>query len=120
MTDDEFEATNPQKVDGALQDIIGGLKKAAGGFEELRSLVPTLPVTEIPKLLETIPLPYIQPLTKPMVQAIKSLGEMKMVELVVQEEHRKGTTQVSIMTNYRLTIRPSWVHPDLEEVNMKP
>ena len=103
MTDDEFEATNPQKVDDALQDIIQGLKKAAGGFEELRSLVPSLPVTEIPKLLETVPLPYIQPLTKPMVQAIKSLGEVKMVELAVQEEHRKGTTQVSIMSNYGLT-----------------
>ena len=103
MTDDEFETTNPQKVDDALQDIIKGLKKAAGGFEELRSLVPSLPVTEIPKLLEMVPLPYIQPLTKPMVQAIKSLGEAKMVELAVQEEHRKGTTQVSIMSNYGLT-----------------
>ena len=35
-----------------------------------------------------------------MVQAIKSLGEAKMVELAVQKEHRKGTTQVSIMSNY--------------------
>ena len=103
MTDDEFEATNPQKVDDALQDIVKGLKKAANGFEELRSLVPSIPVTEIPKLLETVPLCYVQPLTKPMVQAIKSLGEAKMVELAVQEEHKKGTTQVSIMSNYGLT-----------------
>ena len=103
MTEDEFEATNPQKVDDALQDIIKGLKKAAGSFEELRSLVPSIPVTEIPKLLETVPLPYVQPLTKPMVQAIKSLREVKMVELTVQEEHKKGTTQVSIMSNYGLT-----------------
>ena len=77
MTDDESESTNPQKVDDALQDIIGGLKKAAAGFEELRSLVPTLPTTKIPKLLETVPLPYVQSLTKPMVQAIKSLGERR-------------------------------------------
>ena len=103
MIDDEFEAKNPQKVDDALQDIIKGLKKAANGFEELRSLVPSIPVTEIPKLLETVPLPYVQPLTKPMVQAIKSLREAKMVELAVQEEHKKGTTQVSIMSNYGLT-----------------
>ena len=103
MTDDEFEATNPQKVDDALQDIVEGLKKAANGFEELRSLVPSIPVTEIPKLLKTVPLPYVQPLTKPMMQAIKSLGEAKMVELAVQEEHKKGTTQVSIMSNYGLT-----------------
>ena len=99
MTDDEFEATNPQKVDDTLQDIVEGLN----GFEELRSLVPSIPVTEIPKLLKTVPLPYVQPLTKPMVQAIKSLGEAKMVELAVQEEHKKGTTQVSIMSNYGLT-----------------
>ena len=57
MTDDEFEATNPQKVDDALQDIVKGLKKAANSFGELRSLVPSIPVTEIPKLLETVPLP---------------------------------------------------------------
>ena len=38
-----------------------------------------------------------------MVQAIKILGEAKIVELVVQEEHKKGTTQVSIMSNYGLT-----------------
>ena len=41
MTDDEFEATNPHKIDDALQDIIEGLKKAASGFEELRGLVPS-------------------------------------------------------------------------------
>ena len=103
MTDDEFEATNPHKVDDALQDIIEGLKKAANGFEELRSLVPSIPVTEIPKLLKTVPLPYVQPLTKSMVHAIKSLGEAKIIELAVQEEHKKGTTQVSIMSNYGLT-----------------
>ena len=103
MTDDEFETTNPHKVDDALQDIVDGLKKAAGGFEKLRDLVPSLPVTEIPKLLETVPLPYVQPLTKLMVHAIKSLGEAKLIELAVQEEHKKGTTQVSIMSNYGLT-----------------
>ena len=103
MTDDEFEATNPHKVDDALQDIVEGLKKAASGFEKLRDLVPSLPVTEIPKLLETVPLPYVQPLTKPMVHAIKSLGEAKLIELAVQEEHKKGTTQVFIMSNYGLT-----------------
>ena len=35
MTDDEFEVTNPHKVDDALQDVVDGLKKAAGGFEKL-------------------------------------------------------------------------------------
>ena len=66
-------------------------------------MVPSLPVTEIPKLLETVLLPYVQPLTKPMVHAIKNLGEAKLIELAVQEEHRKGTTQVSIMSTYGLT-----------------
>ena len=103
MTDDEFEATSPHKVDDTLQDIVEGLKKAASGFEKLRDLVPSLPVTEIPKLLETVPLPYVQPLTKPMVHAIKNLGEAKLIELAVQEEHRKGTMQVSIMSTYGLT-----------------
>ena len=42
----------PHKVDDALQDIVEGLKKAASGFEKLRDLVPSLPVMEIPKLLE--------------------------------------------------------------------
>ena len=76
MTDDEFEATNPHQIDDALQDIVEGLKKAANGFEELRGLIPSLPVTDIPKLLKTVPLSYVQPLTKLMVHAIKSLGEV--------------------------------------------
>ena len=103
MTDDEFEATSPHKIDDTLQDIIEGLKRATSSFEKLRDLVPSLPVMEIPKLLETVPLPYVQPLTKPMVHAIKNLGEAKLVELAIQEEHRKGTTQVSIMSTYGLT-----------------
>ena len=103
MTDDEFEATNPHKIDDTLQDIVKGLKKAASDFEELRGLIPSLPVTEIPKLLKTVSLPYVQPLTKPMVHAIKSLGEAKLIDLAVQEEHKKGTMQVSIMSNYGLT-----------------
>ena len=83
MTDDKFEATNPHKVNDTLQDIVEGLKKTASGFEKLRDLVPSLPVTEIPKLLETVPLSYAQPLTKLMVHAIKSLGEAKLIELAV-------------------------------------
>ena len=34
MTDDEFEATSPHKVDDTLQDIVEGLKRAASGFEK--------------------------------------------------------------------------------------
>ena len=90
MLDEDFEVTDPLKFDASLMKLSNGLKHAAEGFEELRQMFPSVPVTDLPKLTEETLLPYLTPLSKEMVQALQSVGEERMVELALHEEHSKG------------------------------
>ena len=74
MLDEDFETTDPVMFDTLLVKITTGLKQATEGFEELRNMIPTIPVTDIPKLIEQTPLPYLSPLSKEMVRALQSSG----------------------------------------------
>ena len=103
MPDEDFEVADPLKFDASLMKISNGLKHAAEGFEELRQMLPSVPVTELPKLIEETPLPYLTPLSKEMVQALQSVGEVRMVDLALHEEHSKGASQVSLMLKYGVT-----------------
>ena len=96
----DFEDTNPASFDASLMKITTGLQQAAEGYEELRNMIPTTPVTDIPKLLEETPLPYLTPLLKEMVQALQSVGKERLADLRLHEEHRRGTSQVSLMLKY--------------------
>ena len=93
MLDEDFETTDPMMFDTSLMKITTGLKQAAEGFEELRKMLPSVPVTDIPKLIEETPLPYLTPLAKAMVQALQSVGEERLVDLALHEEHSKGASQ---------------------------
>ena len=66
-------------------------------------MLPSVPVNDIPKLIEETPLPYSTPLSKAMVQALQSVGEERLVDLVLHEEHGKGDSQVSLMLKYGVT-----------------
>ena len=103
MLDDDFETTNPLMFDASLVKITTGLKQAAEGFEELRKMLPSIPVTDIPKLVEEVPLPYLTLMSKVLVQALQSVGEEKLIDLALQEEHDKGASQVSLMLKYGVT-----------------
>ena len=56
MTDDDFETSDPMKIDQALQQIVQGLGQAANGYETLRDLLPTVPVTEVAGIVQVAPL----------------------------------------------------------------
>ena len=66
-------------------------------------MLPSIPVTDIPKLIEEVPLPYSTPMSKALVQALQSVGEEKLIDLALQEEHDKGASQVSLMLKYGVT-----------------
>ena len=66
-------------------------------------MLPSIPVTDIPKLVEKVPLPYLTPMSKAMVQALQSVGEEKLIDLTLREEHDKGASQVSLMLKYGVT-----------------
>ena len=77
-----------------------GLRQAAKGFEELRQMLPSVPITDMPKIIEEMPLTYLTPSSKEMVQALQSVGEEKLVDLALYEEYQKGASQVSLMAKY--------------------
>ena len=87
----------------SLIKITSRLKQAAEGFEELRKMLPSVPVADIPKLIEETPLLYLTPLSKAMVQALQSVEEERLVDLALCEEHGKGASQVSLMLKYGVT-----------------
>ena len=103
MLDEDFENTDPMMFDASLMKITDGLRQATEGFEELRQMIPSIPVTDMPKIIEETPIPYLTPLSKEMVRALQSVGEEKLVDLVLYEEYQKGATQVSLMGKYRIT-----------------
>ena len=73
MLDDDFETVNPLMFDASLVKIATGLKQATEGFKELWMLLSNIPVTEVPKLVEEVPLPYLTPMSKVLVQALQSV-----------------------------------------------
>ena len=74
MLDDDFETTNPLMFNASLVKITTGLKQAAEGFKELQMLLQNIPVTDIPKLVEEVPRPYLTLMCKALVQALQSVG----------------------------------------------
>ena len=60
-------------------------------------------MTDIPKLIEETPLPYLTPLSEEMVQALQSVEEERSVDLALCEEHSKDASQVSLMLKYGVT-----------------
>ena len=83
MLDDDFETTNPLMFDASLVKITTRLKQAVEGFEELQNMLRSIPVTDIPKLIEEVPMPYLTPMSKVMVQALQSVGEEKLIDLTL-------------------------------------
>ena len=60
-------------------------------------------MTDIPKLIEQTPLPYLTPLSKEMVRALQSVGEDKLVDMALYKEFQKGASQVRLMSKYGIT-----------------
>ena len=83
MLEDDFETVNSLMFDASLVKITTGLKQAAEGFEELWMLLPNIPITEIPKLVEEVPLPYLTPMSKALVQALQSVGKERLIDLAL-------------------------------------
>ena len=100
MLDKDFEDANSIKFDASMMKITAELKQATEGFEELRHMLPSIPVTDIPKLIEEMPLPYLTPKSKEMVQVLQSVGEEKFIDLALYEEYQKGASQVSLIAKY--------------------
>ena len=100
MTDDDFETTDSMKIDQAPQQIVQGLHQAANGYETLRDLLPTVPVTDVAGIVQIAPTPYLQPMSKATIQALQTLGEENPINQACLVEFEKGISQAALMRKY--------------------
>ena len=87
MLDENSEKTDPSKIDEALQQIIKGLHQAADGYEVLKDLLPTIPVTDVARIVQVAPTPYLQPMSKAAIQALQTLGEDDLINQACLAEY---------------------------------
>ena len=99
MLDENFEDMDPVKIDDALQQIIKGLCQAADGFEALKDLLPTIPATDVAKIVQAAPMPYLQLMSKAAIQALQTLGE-DLINHACLMEFQKGVLQAALMRRY--------------------
>ena len=100
MMDDDFETTDPMKIDQALQQIVQGLCQAADGYETSGDLLPTVPVTDVAGIVQISPTPYLQPMSKAAIQALQTLGEENLINQACLAEFEKGISQTALMRKY--------------------
>ena len=100
MLDENFKDTDPLKIDDALQQIVKGLRQAADGFEMLKDLLPTVPVTDVAKIVQVAPTPYLQLMSKAAIQALQTLGEEELNNHACLTEFQKGVSQAALMRRY--------------------
>ena len=94
MLDENFEDMDPVKLDDALQQIV------ADGFEALKDLLPTVPVTDVAKIVQAALTPYLQPMSKAAIQALQTLGEEDLINHACLTEFQKGVSQAALMRRY--------------------
>ena len=97
MLDENFENTDPSKIDEALQQMVKGLCQVANGYEALKDLLPTIPVTDVAKIVQVAPTPYLQPMSKAAIQALQTLGEEDLINRACLAEFQKGVSQAALM-----------------------
>ena len=73
MLDENFENTDPSKIDEPLQQIVKGLHQAANGYEALKEAA---------------------------IQALQTLGEEDLINHACLMEFQKGVSQVALMRKY--------------------
>ena len=100
MLDKNFENTDPSKIDEALQQIVKGLRQVADGYEALKDLLPTIPVTDAAKIVQVAPTPYLQPMSKATIQALQTLREEDLINRACLAEFQNGVSQVALMRKY--------------------
>ena len=61
-SDTQFQEVNITAIERAMEKVTMGLRMAAMGYEELRPVMRAIPIHEVPKLLEQLPQPVLEPI----------------------------------------------------------
>ena len=72
------------------------------GYTNLQALLPQLPVHEVPKVLESMPLVYTDPMPYTLIKALEDIGPEKVLDHIIAGE-LKTTSSQQIQSKYGLT-----------------
>ena len=75
--EEEMVHVDVEAFDTALYEVATGLEMAALGYHNLCALLPQLPVHEVPKVLESMPLIYTEPMPNALINILKDIGLRK-------------------------------------------
>ena len=95
-SDTEFQEVNIAAIERAMEKVTTGLWMAATGYEELRPVLRSIPVHEVPKLLEQLPQPMLEPIPDDVHKVVQHMDHTDLVKWAVQQEHQKGTLKMHI------------------------
>ena len=57
-------------------------------------------MTDVAKIVQVAPTPYLQPMSKATIQALQTLGEEDLINRACLTEFQKGVSQVALMRKY--------------------
>ena len=75
FVDNTLTAYSIETLDAALMKIRDGLSITASGYEEVHQALPTMNPVEVPQILEQVPLPRIEGVTKHMKTLLEKMPE---------------------------------------------
>ena len=61
----KFQEVDIAVIERAMEKVTTGLRMAAMGYEELIPVMRVIPIQEVPKLLEQLPQPILEPIPDP-------------------------------------------------------
>ena len=82
---EELTKVDVQKFDQVLENIFTSLKQAAEGYDNLMTLLPQLPVHEVPELIETIPAVYTQPMPASLISMLTEMGPKEAMYSIIRK-----------------------------------
>ena len=100
---EELTKVDVQEFDQVLDNISASLKQAVEGYDNLRTLLPKLPVHEVPKLRETIPAIYTQPMLVPLISMLTEMGPKEAMYSIIRNKVVEGIPVCQLWSAYGLT-----------------
>ena len=101
-SDTEFQEVNIPTIEKAMEKVTTGLRMAAAGYEELKPVMRAMPIHEVPKLLEQLPQPILDPIPDTIQKVVQHIDHTDLVKWAVQSEHQKGTLKTHIQRKFGL------------------
>ena len=95
---EETVHVNTKVFDTALNEVATGLEMAALGYHNLHALLPQLPIHEVPKVLESTPLIYTEPMPNALINILKDISPEKVLYHAIAREAKTTSSHQLRMT----------------------